>query len=313
MAKRNLKVESNNVIKVTAEKDMLWDMMLHNMQTIGGKLFGYVPLDALYLDERIQREQNKRKVNWLAQNWDKNLMEPLKVSMHPEEKRCSVINGGHRLLAMQLLGITGAEVEFVQGLPEDPEERLIAEAAIFARQGEGTTNLTPPHKHNANVLRGVPENVAVEKLVKKYNIELKPNLAARGIKNVTGMLTGFQAALDIAKVCGEEALDRTLYIICEARWNLAVNGLGREVLIVTNNVMRLHPTYKKEIADLLIHKYKEITPAQLFAEAHTKYPLRKAAERQLMYVEDIVCEELGITRTYDGGNLQSTLARIKVA
>lgn len=127
------------------------------------------------------------------------------------------------------------------------------------------------------------------------------------------MLTGFQAALDIAKVCGEEALDRTLYIICEARWNLAVNGLGREVLIVTNNVMRLHPSYKKEITDLLIHKYKEITPAQLFAEAHTKYPLRKAAERQLMYVEDMVCEELGITRTYDGGNLQSVLARVKVA
>lgn len=107
MAKRNLKVENDKVIKVTAEKDMLWDVILHNQQTIGGKQFGYVPLDAMFLDKRIQREQNMNKVNWLVRNWNANLMEPLKVSMHPEEKRCSIINGGHRYLAMQQLGITG--------------------------------------------------------------------------------------------------------------------------------------------------------------------------------------------------------------
>jgi len=305
MAKRtNLKeVTDNKVIKVTAERDMLWDMMLHNIQTIGGKQFGYTALDSLYLDPFIQREQNMNKVNWLVKNWDKNQMDVLKVNMHPEEKRCSVLDGGHRLLAMKMLGFTGAEVEFVTGLPEEPEKRLIAEATIFATQRDGVSNLTPPHKHNANVLRGIPENIAVEKLVKKYNIELKPNLAARGIKNATGILTGFQEALAIAKVCGEEALDNTLYIICESRWNVAVNGLGRDVLRTTNNIMRLHPEYKKEITELLINKYMNITPQQLFAEAHTKYPLRKNAERLLMYVEDWVCEELGITRTYNGGYL----------
>lgn len=73
------------------------------------------------------------------------------------------------------------------------------------------------------------------------------------------------------------------------------------------------PEYTKEITELLIKKYTQISPAQLFAEAHTKYPLRKTAERQLMYVEDWVCEELGITRTYNGGNLQSVLAKVKVA
>lgn len=313
MQRKNLKVENDKVIKVTAEKDMLWDMIMHNIQTVGNKQYVYIPLDALYLDKRIQREQNMEKVNWLARNWDSNKMETLTVSLHPEEKMASVLNGGHRLLAAKILGLFGLECELAQGLSDNPDKRIIEEATIFATQGDGTTNLTPPHKHNANVLRGVSENVAVEKLVKKYNIELKPNLAARGIKNATGMLTGFQEALAIAKVSGEDALDNTLYIICESRWNLAVNGLGRDALRITNNIMRLHPEYKKEIADLLIKKYTQITPQQLFAEAHTKYPLRRNAERLLMYVEDWVCDELGITRTYNGGNLQSVLAKVKVA
>lgn len=313
MAKRNLKVENDKVIKVTAERDILWDMTMHNIQAIGGKRFGYAPKELMFSDERIQRDKNMNKVNWLVKNWNANLMTPLKVSIHPESKRLSIIDGDHRFLAGCILGLTGWEVEFLQGLPEDPEERLKAEAKLFASQSDGIALLTPAQKHKANVIIGVEENVAIEELVKKYNIELKPNLSAKGNLCTTGVLTGFQEALRIAKASGKDMFDNVLYIICESRWNLAVNGLGNDVLRTTNNILRLHPEYRKEITELLISKYTKITPQQLFAEAHTKYPLRKNAERLLMYVEDWVCEELGITRTYNGGNLLSVLSKVKVA
>jgi len=298
-----------NVV-VMNENKRLWDLTMSNIQKIGGKHYVFVPMELLFIDDRFQRvdENSKTKVNQLVRNWDINKMDSLKGSVHPEELRISVIDGYHRVMAAKALKLPGLEVEILNNMPENPEERLIKEATYFATQGDEVSKLTPVQKHKANVLRGVKENVIVNEMIDQYHINLKKNPSHGRV--AAGELAGFTTALVIARNNGKEMLNTVLSILCEARWNLSKNGLSANALATVYNMLRLHPEHKKEIGVVLISLFTSIEPDQLFAQAYAKYPNRGEKERILMYVEYMVCTELGIPRTYNGGNLQSVLAKI---
>ena len=306
--------KANVTVARDVEKDarqMVWDVTMSNIQRVGGKHYVFVPMNLLMIDDRFQRvdENSKAKVNQLARNWDINKMDALKGSLHPEELRISVIDGYHRVEAAKLLGLSGLEVEILQDMPEDPEERLIQEATYFATQGDEVSKLTPVQKHKANVLRGIKENVIVEELINHYKISLKKNPSHGRV--ATGELAGFTVALSIAKSNGKEALDTVLKILCKSRWNVAKNGLSANALYTAYNLLRLHPEYTNEIISVLVKMFKPIEPDLLFAEAYAKYPNRGEKERILMHTEDIVCDKLEISRVYIGGSLTSVLNKIQ--
>ena len=304
---------SNKLMKQVEEKNtkkQLWDLTVQNIQRIGGKQYVFVPMDLFYVDDRFQRvdENSKGKINQLVKNWDINKMDALKGSLHPEELRISVIDGYHRVMAAMMLGLPGLEFEILDNMPTDPHQRLIKEATYFATQGDEVSRLTPVQKHKANVLRGVVENVIVEEMIKKYHIPLKANPSHGRV--ASGELAGFTVALQIAKVSGKDMLDTVMDILCESRWNLSKNGLSSNALAMVYNILRLHPENEKEICDILIQKFTEIEPNQVFARAYSKYDTRGEKERNLMFIEDLVCAELGISRVYNGGSLVAALNKI---
>lgn len=290
-------------------KQQLWDLVMSNVQKIGGKQLVFIPMELLFVDDKFQRvdENSKARINQLARNWDINKMDSLKVSLHPEEMRGSVIDGYHRVMAAKILELPGLEAEILQGMPENPEERLVKEATYFATQGDEVSKLTPVQKHKANVLRGIPENVAVNELIKQYHISLKTN-PSRG-RVAAGELAGFTVALYIVKHSGREMLDTILDVLCESRWNLSKNGLSANALYTVYNILRLHPEHKAEIISALKSMFTPIEPDQLFAQAYAKYSNRGEKERILMYTEDTVCEKLRIDRVYHGGSLAVALSR----
>ena len=308
MAKVNTKLQEQ--IEKRNARQQLWDLTMSNIQRIGGKHYVFVPMELLFVDNRFQRvdENSKAKVNQLARNWDINKMDSLKGSIHAEELRISVIDGYHRVMAAKALGLSGLEVEILKEMPENPEERLIKEATYFATQGDEVSRLTPVQKHKANVLRGVKENVTVNELIEQYHINLKKN-PTRG-RVAAGELAGFTTALTIAKNTGREMLDMVLNVLCESRWNMARNGLSANALATVYNMLRLHPEYKTEICSALIRMLTPIEPDQLFAQSYAKYPNRGEKERILLYTEDLICDELGIARVYDGGSIAAVLSRV---
>ena len=289
-------------------RQQLWDLTMSNVQKVGGKHYVFAPMELLFVDERFQRvdENSKGKVNQLIRNWDSNKMDSLKGSVHAEELRISIIDGYHRVMAALALNLPGLEIEILQNMPENPEERLVMEATYFATQGDEVSKLTPVQKHKANVLRGVKENVTVNELIEQHHINLKKN-PSRG-RVGAGELAGFTTALTIAKNNGKEMLNTVLSILCEARWNLSKNGLSANALATVYNMLRLHPEHKNEIGSALINMFTPIEPDQLFAQAYAKYPNRGEKERILLHVEDIVCETLKITRVYNGGSVSSALS-----
>lgn len=282
------------------ENAELYELTMNQINKVGNKIFVFIPLKLLYMDDRFQRVglTSKQKIQKLVNKWDPNKMDALRVSPHPEDKSFSVIDGYHRYSAAVIKGVIGLECELIQGLSSDPQERLIQEATLFATQNDEVDVLSPFEKHKANVLRGIKENIALERLVVKYNIPLKTN-KGQG-RCAVGHLSGFARALSIAKA-NEDVLDNVFDVICSSRWNLSSAGFSNYVLESLAHLFLLHPTEINKVKAGLIEYCKPVTPNKFFAEAHTKYPERKMSERLTMYLEDYVCDHCDVARVYYGG------------
>ena len=279
-------------------KERLFNLTMQNCQKIGNKVFVFIPTELLCVDERYQRvsESSKVKIRNLTNCWDDNKMDALKVSAHPEVNEFSIIDGYHRFTAGKAKGFNGFSCELIQGLSENPEERIIQEATLFATQNDEVDMLSPVEKHKANVLRGVTENIILQEIIDKYDIPLKKNPSHGRVK--IGHLAGYTCALRIAKVYGKEMLDDIFYVICESRWNLAARGLSANVIGSVANMLKFHPAYREEIKGELIKYFKPIEPDKFFASAMDKYPERKEKERLSLFLEDYLCEQIGMERTY---------------
>ena len=309
MAVKKVSTMLKEQIEKKNSKQQLWDLTMSNIQRIGNKQFVFVPMDLIFIDERFQRveETSKGKINQLVRNWNDNKLDALKGSLHPEELRISIIDGYHRVMAALILGLPGLIVEVLQNMPDDPKERLIAEATLFATQTDDVNTLTPVQKHKANVLRGVKENVIVSEAAAKYHITLKKNPSHGRVQ--AGQLAGFTMALGVAKTSGKEMLETVFGILCETRWDTARSGLSSNAIHAVYNILRLHPEHKTEIYKTLVEVLTPMEPDQLFAQAYAKYPTRKERERILLFTEDIICEKLKISRVYHGGSVTTALTR----
>lgn len=284
---------------VTDTQRMMYEYMKTTIQPVGGKQYVSIPVDLLYADYRYQRLTNKgsKKILNLVAKWNPAKMDALRVSLHDEECRCAVINGMHRLIAATIMGLKYIECEIITGLPTDPEERLKAEAYIFVTQNDEVDLLKPYQKHGAGLVIGTQEYVVLDRVTRKHGIEFKKNASARG-RVKAGVLAGYTKALHIAKLYGESRLDNIFTIICESRWNLSRKGFSNDVLGTINNILRLHPDSVSEIIPTCIEFMKPITPIQFIAESYAAYPERTEMERCTLYLEDYVCEKLGLTRVY---------------
>ena len=301
-------MKTTNTIKATKRskvtnisdmsKERLFNLTMQNCQKIGNKVFVFIPMELLFVDARFQRvsESSKTKIRNLTNCWDDNKMDALKVSVHPEANEFSIIDGYHRFTAGKTKGFNGFSCELIQGLSENPEERIIQEATLFATQNDEVDILSPVEKHKANVLRGVTENIVLQDIINKYNIPLKTNPSHGKVK--IGHLAGYTCALRIAKVYGEEMLDDIFYIICESRWNIAARGLSANVITSVANMLKFHPSHREEIKSELIKYFKPIEPDKFLASAMDKYPERKEKERLSLFLEDHLCEQIGMERTY---------------
>lgn len=294
--------ETTQVVTNMNKRKPVFDLVMKNVRTIGSKTYVYVPLDLLIVDPAFQRNAKaaKSKVKKLVDNWNPHKMDSLRIVPHPESFEFSVVDGGHRLEALKTLGAEGVECEVILGLSENPQERLIQEAFIFATQGDEEHKVAPVDKHRANILRGVEENVILDKVMKKYDIPLKSHSARGRVR--PKQLAGFTIALNIAKVHGESLLSDTIYTICESRWNIATHGLSALTLHSIASVLKFHPEHKNAVIAELINFCTPIQPDQFYAMAHAKYPERKEKERLVLFLEDYVVEKLGINRVYTGGS-----------
>ena len=94
----------------------------------------------------------------------------------------------------------------------------------------------------------------------------------------------------------ERHTDFIFSIIDNAGWNKETNGYATFVMRALREVWIAHPNDRKEIHRYLSKELRQIDPALFSAEAKAKYPKRDHRVSCVLYVEDLVCDGLGIEK-----------------
>ena len=261
-----------------------------NQRVITGS--AVVPLSLCYVDSRYQGMRTHKHLNKLRNRWDERKLTPIILVLHPEEYRLAIVDGQGRYLVAPEKGMDRLNAIILMDAPEDPNERLKFEAEYFIGQDSEVENVKPLEKHLSRVIIGDSAAVSLDKLLNKYGIKFVATKGNRG-ESVLGSYTD---AYSIVKVHGEKCLDFIFSIIDNAGWNKETNGYATFVMRALREVWIAHPNDRKEIHRYLSKELRQIDPALFSAEAKSKYPKRDHRVSCVLYVEDLVCDGLGIEK-----------------
>lgn len=261
-----------------------------NQRAITGS--AVVPLSCCFVDSRYQGMRTHKRLNRLKNKWDERKLTPIILVPHPEEYRFAVVDGQGRCLVAPEKGMDRLNAIILIDAPEDPDERLKFEAEYFIGQDSEVENVKPIEKHLSRVIIGDVAAVSLDKLLNKYGIEFVATKGNRG-ESVLGSYTD---TYSIVKVHGEKCLDFIFSIIENAGWNKEINGYATFVMRALREVWIAHPTDRKGIHRFLSKELRQIDPALFSAEAKAKYPKRDHRVSCVLYIEDFICDGLGIEK-----------------
>lgn len=261
-----------------------------NQRAITGS--AVVPLACCFVDSRYQRMRTHKHLNRLKNKWDERKLTPIILVPHPEEFRFAVVDGQGRCLVAPEKGIDRLNAIILMDAPEDLDERLKFEAEYFIGQNSEVENVKPLEKHLSRVIIGDSAAVSLDKLLNKYGIKF---VATKGNREES-VLGSYTDTYSIVKVHGEKCLDFIFSIIDNAGWNKEINGYATFVMRSLRETWVAHPNDRKEIHRFLSKELRQIDPALFSAEAKAKYPKRDHRVSCVLYVEDLVCDGLGIEK-----------------
>ena len=261
-----------------------------NQRAITGS--AVVPLSCCFVDSRYQGMRTHKHLNRLKNKWDERKLTPIILVPHPEEYRFAVVDGQGRCLVAPEKGMDRLNAIILMDAPEDLNERLKFEAEYFIGQDSEVENVKPLEKHLSRVIIGDSAAVSLDKLLNKYGIKF---VSTKGNREES-VLGSYTDTYSIVKVHGEKCLDFIFSIIDNAGWNKETNGYATFVMRALREVWIAHPNDRKEIHRFLSKELRQIDPALFSAEAKAKYPKRDHRVSCVLYVEDLVCDGLGIEK-----------------
>lgn len=261
-----------------------------NQRAITGS--AVVPLSCCFVDSRYQGMRTHKHLNRLKNKWDERKLTPIILVPHPEEYRFAVVDGQGRCLVAPEKGMDRLNAIILMDAPEDLEERLKFEAEYFIGQDSEVENVKPLEKHLSRVIIGDSAAVSLDNLLNKYGIKF---VATKGNREES-VLGSYTDTYSIVKVHGEKCLDFIFSIIDNAGWNKETNGYATFVMRSLRETWVAHPNDRKEIHRFLSKELRQIDPALFSAEAKAKYPKRDHRVSCVLYVEDLVCDGLGIEK-----------------
>lgn len=261
-----------------------------NQRTIIGS--AVVPLSLCYVDEHYQGMREHKKIRKLENKWDIRKLTPITLVPHYEENRFAIVDGQGRYIVAPLKGFDRLNAVILMDAPEDPEERLKFEAEYFIGQDSEVENVKPIEKHLARVIIGDKAATTLDKLLKKYDIKF---VSKKGNREES-VLGSYTDTYSIVRVHGEKCLDFIFSVIDNAGWNKEANGYATYIMRSLKEVWVAHPNYRKEIHKFLSKKLRQIDPGLFSSCARTEYPKRDHRMSCVLYMEDLVCDGLGIEK-----------------
>ena len=296
-------IKGNNITNRTKEaieeRRVMFNAIMKNLQTVTRRDDGTpalcsvaIPLKLLFVDLRYQGNRKHKKIGKLKKNWSMIKLLPIMVVPHPEECLFYIVDGQGRYIVATEKEMEDLPAMVIMYAPEDPYERLVFEAQYFADQGAEDEKLRKVEKHQALVLSDDPAACAVENMLCKYNLTFEGNMGQRK----SGVIGSYTETYRIAKVYGESCLDYIFSIIENAGWMNEKNGCAQAIMRAIRSIYSAHKDNRKEIHEYLSKELRQVDPELFGANARTAYPKRDQKAAHVLYMEDMVCNGLGLQR-----------------
>ena len=178
-----------------------------------------VALDDLKIDPQAQRTLNERRAQKIADGLERPAIGTIIVSER-KDGQLYVIDGQHRKRALELEGYETVEAEVHKGLTKADEAKL------FLLKNRESSKPNPIDQYKIGVTGGLPQYVAIEKVLKKHNLAVGTSSANRigSAAALVRIMERYDAEVfERVITVAEEAWGRT-----QATWNgMLLSGLGR--------------------------------------------------------------------------------------
>lgn len=275
----------------------MYNYVLRNATKIGNKVYAEVPIALCKTDNRYQRAEftTDSAIGKLVRLWDDRLMDPIKVVPHNDEEKFYVVDGNHRCEAEIIRGNAYILAEILTDMPNKANEVLKAEASIFCAQNNAIDQLTPQDKHNAKCVMGIPENLIIDRVAKKYGVGI---LKAKNRYKKANTISAYTEVERTARTHGEQLLDDYFYIITQAQWNDSIDGFSQRSVRGICNVLAYHSDDIAQVKRALIPLMKKHTCKELIEKAKEKYSDRYEATQITLYLEDYLHDVCGLPIIY---------------
>ena len=222
------------------------DSIISNAQNLFGKRYALIPVSEIDVDYTYQRQQKDANVRNLAQNWNDEIYDPIKVTYR--DNRFKAFDGGHRLYAQIMMGRGEVVCEICA------EASLEAEAYRFVHQFDHVVRPKPVDTFNANVLLGDPVDCAIKKLCEKHNVTLAYKSTQK-----PRTLTNLNRAREVVRICGEDCLAWIFEIVDECGWLEIPRGLSGFTIVLLRSMWQEFRNHR-DAAKKAIINYLAVDP-----------------------------------------------------
>jgi hypothetical protein len=167
-------------------------------------LTSMVKVNELMIDYSYQRQQNKAKVAKIARNFNYDALGVIIVSIR-ESGDMFVLDGGHRIAAMHLLGKSDENINALVYFDLTQEQ----EASLFVSLNEDRTKPKRSDIFEAKSLGGDKQANDIKNILNSLNLEIGSNPTTGTVRAVSGVNEIYENA-------GAEVLYKTMYVISSA-------------------------------------------------------------------------------------------------
>lgn len=203
--------------------DSILEYGMKDMHKTGRNWFIFdMPVELIHIDSDYQREINDRTVRAIIRNYNPNRVDVKLVNFRVDKTggQFWILDGQHTLTVEKDLGHKTLMCKVFIGLSKKEE------AELFAKQNEFRRQIGSVNQFRAEVVAGIEPAVSIKELCNKYGITIKPTNGSLVANNISSIRKCYK----IVNKHGIEALDFTLQLIIELKWNEVYNGFSEKVL-----------------------------------------------------------------------------------
>lgn len=280
-----MKKEENNVLEMNTKtrQKLAQGVIMNAKEVISAGLHGnetkkiiaLVPVSLIKVDHAAYQREEKKHVIKMSKEWDDSQCTLLLVNYRSTEGWFYAIDGQHRTVAAQILGIEYLACEIFIDLSVEEE------AKRFLYYNTGTKSLTPFDTFKANICWGEVNDMAIKKVCDKYGIAIIDRKGkSKQLKSVTVVRA-------IYRNSGTAALEWIFSLLESVNWEDfketytadIIQGLG---IVYQKHIENL-PSVRKNLIDFM----KRSNPTEIIGLANSEYPTYGHVTRVRLVLEEI--------------------------